>query len=109
MPYKVTPELMVFADYASGFKGEAYDLTSALTVRTPVSGGAFNKYPNADVIAAVQPVAAETSDNYEIGFKGAFFDHRLSWNVTTFYEQFHNYQSSREDPLTQLKELQSVP
>ena len=107
--YKFTPDLMVFADYASGFKGDAYDLTSSLTVRTPVVGGAFNKYPNADVIAAAQPIAAETSNNYEIGFKGAFFDHRLSWNATTFYEEFHNYQSSREDPITQLKELQSVP
>ena len=107
--YKFTPDLMVFADYASGFKGDAYDLTSALTVRTPVKGGAFNGYPNADVIAAVQPVAAETSNNYEIGFKGEFFDRRLTWNVTAFYERFHNYQSSREDPITQLKELQSIP
>jgi iron complex outermembrane receptor protein len=107
--YKFTPDLMLFADYATGFKGEAYDLTSALTVRTPVKGGAYDKYPNADVIAAVQPIAAETSHNYEMGFKGEFLDHRLSWNVTAFYEEFHNYQSSREDPITQLKELQSIP
>jgi iron complex outermembrane receptor protein len=107
--YKFTPDLMVFIDYASGFKGDAYDLTSALTVRTPVKGGAFNNYPNADVIAAVQPVAAETSNNYEMGFKGEFFEHRVSWNLTAFYEKFHNYQSSREDPITQLKELQSIP
>lgn len=107
--YKFTPDLMVFADYASGFKGDAYDLTSSFTVRTPVKGGAFNGYPNADVIAAQQPIPAETSSNYEVGFKGDFFERRLTWNTTVFYEEFHNYQSSREDPITQLKELQSVP
>lgn len=107
--YKVTPDLMVFADYARGFKGEAYDLTSASTVRTPLTAGAFKGLPNADVIAATQPIAAETSDNYEIGYKGSFFNRRLTWNTTAFYEEFHNYQSSREDPITQLKQLQSVP
>jgi iron complex outermembrane recepter protein len=107
--YRFTPDFMVFADWASGFKGEAYDLTSSMTVRTPVKGGAFNGLPNADVIVAQQPIAAETSRNYEVGFKGQFFDRRLTWNTTVFYEEFHNYQSSREDPVTQLKELQSVP
>ena len=107
--YKVTPDLMVFADYARGFKGEAYDLTSASTVRTPVPGGAFKGKPNADVIAATQPIAAETSDNFEVGYKGSFFNRRVTWNSTVFYEEFHDYQSSRQDPITQLKQLQSVP
>jgi len=107
--YKVTPDLMVFFDYARGFKGEAYDLTSSLTVRTPLTSGIYKGLPNADVIAAAQPIAAETSDNYEIGYKGDFFNRHLTWNSTAFYEEFHNYQSSREDPITQLKELQSVP
>ncbi len=107
--YKVTPNFMVFFDWASGFKGLAYDLTSSLTVRTPLTTGALKGYPNSDVIANAQPIAAETSDNYEIGYKGDFFDRRLTWNTTAFYEEFHNYQSSREDPITQLKELQSVP
>jgi iron complex outermembrane receptor protein len=107
--YKVMPDFMVFFDYARGFKGEAYDLTSSLTVRTPLTAGAFKGYPNADVIAGAQPIAAETSDNFEIGYKGDFFNRHLTWNSTAFYEEFHNYQSSREDPITQLKELQSVP
>ncbi|HMA51327.1 MAG TPA: TonB-dependent receptor, partial [Magnetospirillaceae bacterium] len=107
--YKVMPDLMVFFDYARGFKGEAYDLTSSLTVRGPLTSGVYKGFPNSDVIAAAQPIAAETSDNFEFGYKGSFFNRRLTWNTTAFYEEFHNYQSSREDPITQLKELQSVP
>jgi len=109
LQYHVTPDFMLFANFSTGYKGLAYDLTSALTVRTPLTSGVYKGYPNADVIANAQPIAEETSKNYEIGYKGSFFQHHLTWNLTGFYDVFTNYQSSREDPITQLKELQSVP
>ena len=71
LEYHFTPDLMVFADYATGYKGLAYDLTSSLTTRTPLTSGPETGIPIADAIAAKQPIAPERSRDYELGFKGA--------------------------------------
>lgn len=36
-------------------------------------------------------IDAETSDSYEIGVKSSWFDNRLRFNVTGFYQKFKNY------------------
>jgi iron complex outermembrane recepter protein len=106
--YHFTPDLMVFADYATGYKGLAYDLTSTLTTRTPLTSGPDAGIPIADAIAAKQPIAPERSRDYEVGMKGAFLDRRVTWNVTGFYEEFTGFQAQTRDELTNQNELESI-
>jgi len=106
--YHLTPDSMLFADYATGYTGLAYDLTSSLTTRTPNSSGAYKGIPQGDAIAARQPVRAEKSRNYEVGFKGTFLEHRLTWNVTGFYEELTGFQVQSVDTLTNVSELVSI-
>jgi len=106
--YHLTPDLMVFADYATGYKGLAYDLTSSLTTRTLVTSGPYTGIPTADSIAARQPIRPERSRDYEVGFKGAFMDHRATWNVTGFYEEFTGFQAQSRDEVTNVNELESI-
>jgi len=106
--YSFTPDLMAFATYSRGYKGLAYDLTSTLTVRTPVANGPLAGRPLADVIASNQPVPAETVDSYEIGFKSAFFDHRLIWNLTAFYMVFEGFQAQSRDQVLNQNLLNSI-
>ena len=107
--YRVTSDLMVFATYSRGYKGMAYDLTSTLTMRNPAPATSrFPGRPLADVVAANQPVPPETVDNYEIGFKGAFLDHRLRLNVTAFYMAFKGFQAQSRDLLLNQNLLNSI-
>ena len=73
-----TPEIMTFATYSTGYKGQAYDLVSAFDART----------------ASQMPVPAETAKNYEIGMKSTLFDRRLYLNVTAFNADFHGFQTT---------------
>ena len=108
LEYHFTPELMVFADYATGYKGLAYDLTSSLTTRTLLTSGQYAGIPTADAIAAKQPIRAEKSRDYELGFKGSFFDRRATWNLTGFYEEFTGFQAQSRDEQTGVNELESI-
>ena len=108
LEYHFTPDLMVFADYATGYKGLAYDLTSSLTTRTPLTSGPETGIPIADAIAAKQPIAPERSRDYELGFKGAFLHHRVTWNLTGFYEVFTGFQAQTRDEVTGQNELESI-
>lgn len=107
--YKVTPQINLFADASTGYKGKAFDATSALTTRTLLTAGQFKGYPTGDVIMNQQPIAGETVQNYEFGYKSNLFDHKLTWNTTAFLEQLQNFQVSYTDPTTLISELQSVP
>jgi iron complex outermembrane receptor protein len=98
---------MVFGGYSRGYKGLAYDLTSTLTTRTPLTTGALVGVPVADAVAAKQPIPAETVNSYEIGFKSTFFN-RLTWNITAFDEVFQGFQAQSRDPVTGQNVLNSI-
>jgi iron complex outermembrane receptor protein len=76
--YKWTPDVMTFATYSTGYKGQAYDLVSTFNART----------------AAQMPVPHETAKNYEVGLKSSLFDHRMYFNLTLFHTDFHGFQTS---------------
>ncbi|MBO9710291.1 MAG: TonB-dependent receptor [Caulobacter sp.] len=76
--HKWTPEIMTFATYSTGYKGQAYDLVSAFDART----------------ASQMPVPAETAKNYEIGMKSTLFDRRVYLNVTAFDADFYGFQTT---------------
>jgi iron complex outermembrane receptor protein len=76
--YKWTPDIMTFATYSTGYKGQAYDLVSTFDAR----------------IAANMPVPPETAKNYELGFKSSLLDRRVYFNATVFRADYKGFQTS---------------
>ena len=76
--YKVTPDIMTFATFSTGYKGQAYDLVSTFDAR----------------IAAQMPVPPETAKNYELGFKSSLLDRRVYFNATVFRADYKGFQTS---------------
>ena len=78
-----TDDVMLYARYAQGYKGQAFDLTAT-----------FNEEK------AQSPVEPETSDSYEIGIKSKLWDQRLQLNATAFYTEYDDFQaqSTRLNP-----------
>lgn len=109
LEFRPIPALMTYISYSRGYKGAAYDLTSALTTLTPLKSGVYAGDPQADVIASQQPVPPETVDDYELGFKATLFHDHLLWDVALFDEVFHDFQAQTRDPNTNLNRLNSIP
>ena len=81
--YKWTPDVMTFATYSTGYKGQAYDLVSTFNAK----------------VAARMPVPHETARNYELGVKSSLFDRRVYLNLALFHTDFHGFQTSVTDTL----------
>ena len=77
LEHKFTRNIMTYLSYSTGYKGEAYDLSTG-----------FNK--NRQLAGPVQP---ETSGSWELGARTQFFDRRLTVNATLFDATYSNYQS----------------
>jgi iron complex outermembrane recepter protein len=69
------PNLMVYASATNGF-----------------TSGGWNAFGTTN--ASLLPYAPETAWNYELGMKSQWFDNRLRANLTTFYLDASNVQSS---------------
>ena len=69
--------VMLFATYATGHKGETYDLTTG-----------FNR--NRQLAGAIKP---ETSKDWEAGARTEWLDRRLTLNVTAFSTKYRDYQA----------------
>lgn len=72
----VAERVMVYASFATGYKGQGYDVSSGFTPAR-----------------AANPVKPETSHTYEIGFKSRFLDNRVQFNLTGFWTDYKNFQS----------------
>jgi iron complex outermembrane receptor protein len=77
LQHDLARDVMVFATYVRGYKGQAYDLTSALN----------------PTIAANFPIKAEHSNDYEIGLRSQFLDRRVTLNLTGFWTNYSNFQA----------------
>lgn len=76
--YQVTDDLLLFAFYSTGFRG-----------------GGFSPRPaNALQLANFK---SETLDNYEIGTKSEWFDHRLRFNMNVYYAIYSDQQMFRTE------------
>ncbi|MDF0546027.1 TonB-dependent receptor [Sphingobium sp. H39-3-25] len=75
LSYQVTPAIFLFASYARGFD----------------AGGFNNRALN---LATALPYAPETVNTYEGGFKSDWFDRHLRINLTGFYNDYKNLQTS---------------
>ena len=74
--YFVNDDVMLYASYARGYKGQAYNTTSS-----------FNQFQ------ADNPVGTEDSDAYEVGVKGDFMDGRLRVNANYFLVNYTGFQA----------------
>lgn len=72
LQYFLLDDAMLYARYAQGHKGQAFDLTVGFDG------------------SAVEP---ETSDSFEIGFKSMLLDNRLQLNATAFYTEYEDFQA----------------
>ena len=75
LSHKFTPDLLVYANY-----GTAY--------RPPYSSIGINNALNDPVLNGLLVHPSEHSKNYEVGFKGTFFDGRARLNISYFHQTF---------------------
>jgi len=73
--YAVTPDVMVYAQFSTGFRG-----------------GGFNNRPF--TAAQVFPVGPESLKAYEVGFKSQLFDRALTLNLTAFQSDYSEIQQT---------------
>ncbi|WP_243455551.1 TonB-dependent receptor [Sphingosinicella sp. BN140058] len=74
---RLAPDVMAFFTYATGHKGQAYDIGTGFNLVRQNSG----------------PVQPETSEDWQLGFKSQFLDRRVTLNVTLFNTDFDNFQA----------------
>lgn len=72
----LAPSTNLFATYSKGYKGYAFDLTTSFT----------------PAIAALQPIAPERSNAYELNLKSSLLDRRLNLNATLFRTDYTGFQ-----------------
>ncbi|GAA0735785.1 MULTISPECIES: TonB-dependent receptor [Sphingomonas] len=77
LSYQATPDIMVFGNYATGYKGQTYDLTTGFNTAR----------------ANLGPIRPETSKDKEIGIRTQFFNRRMTFNVTYFDTNYTDLQA----------------
>ncbi|HEY0283924.1 MAG TPA: TonB-dependent receptor, partial [Vicinamibacterales bacterium] len=77
LQHQFTDDIMVYAAYATGHKGQTFDLTTGFNLNRQLAG----------------PVLPETSDSYEIGARMQFFESRLTVNTTVFDVHYDDFQA----------------
>lgn len=76
LQFDVSKDLMVYATYARGYKGPAYNVFFNQTL---LQVGALNP---------------ETSNDFEVGIKGSTLNNRLQFTATAFDTVYQNYQAN---------------
>ena len=78
---KFTPDILGYVSYSRGIKSGGFD-DQQITNENPVTGA-----------GSAVSYAPETLDDYEIGVKTSWLDHRLQLDVGGFYYQYSNIQT----------------
>ena len=86
--YDITPDIMVYGYYATGYKGPG-----------------FNDVFAAGVTALVND---ETTDSFELGIKSSWLDGALVANISAFHQKFSDYQAQAFNVDRQTFELQNA-
>ncbi len=91
LDWRLNDQVMVFGTFAQGFRPP---------VTNRVGAGLANNQNDAAFVGFRIPVSSQTDDldNWELGFKGDFFDNTLRLNATAYYSEISNMQLSRFDP-----------
>src|SRR6185312_12555560 len=83
LQYDITPDVMAYATYTTGYKGSALNMLNNLS-QVLVSSGAYKLQP-------------EKASNAEVGIRSAFFDRKLTLNLTGYYEEVREFQAQTFD------------
>jgi iron complex outermembrane receptor protein len=81
--YEFTDNINAFATYATGYKGQTYDLTTGFNRNRALAG----------------PIRPERSRDKELGIRSQFLDRRLTLNLTLFDTKFRNLQAQTIETL----------
>jgi len=79
LQFDLSHDTMLYATYARGYKGPAYNVFFNLTA------------------TGTNVISPETADSYEIGAKNTLFGGKLVVNVAAWYAKYHNYQANNPD------------
>ncbi len=82
--FKFSPDLMLYARFATGYRVGGANVTQCATFGFPCQ------------------YAPDKTQNYELGVKGDFLNHRLSVDTSIYYIDWINLQISANDPKSQL-------
>ncbi|WP_213981090.1 TonB-dependent receptor [Sphingomonas sp. dw_22] len=89
LAFKPTEDHMLYASYSEGFKGGGFDPRGSGTSAPDTDGQPGIGYQDIYNYLSFDP---ETVKSYEIGWKGAAFDRRLTWALDGFYSDYSNVQ-----------------
>ncbi|WP_157218302.1 TonB-dependent receptor [Flavisphingomonas formosensis] len=81
--YQATENLMAFFTYATGYKGQTYDLTTGFNANRAAAG----------------PIKPEKSRDKELGIRWQSSDRRLTANLTLFDTHYQNLQAQTIETL----------
>ncbi|MEG3147062.1 TonB-dependent receptor [Sphingomonas sp. RT2P30] len=81
--YEPTRDIMLFATYSTGYKGQTYDLTTGFNTNRANAG----------------PIKPERSRDREIGARLQFLDRHLTFNLTYFNTDYTNLQAQTIETL----------
>jgi len=87
--FKPSDNHMLYASYSQGFKGGGFDPRGGGTSAPDTNHNGKHDYNEIYDFISFDP---ETVDSYEIGWKGAAFDHNLTWALSGFYAKYHDVQ-----------------
>lgn len=91
--YQATPDILLYAFQGRGYKGPGFNDTS---IADP-NGTAF--------VPVIRP---EQSNTTELGIKSAFFDRKLTVNISAYRTTFDNYQVQSLDTVLQTFVVQNA-
>lgn len=77
--YDLSDDNMVYATYARGYKGPAYNIFYNMNA------------------ASANRISAETADSFEVGLKNTLLDGALVLNLAGFYAKYKNFQANNPD------------
>jgi len=79
LQYDIVPQSTIYATYARGYKGPAFNIFFNLSA------------------TGTNVIAAETADSYEVGLKNTLFDGKLVINLAGYYAKYDNFQANNPD------------
>lgn len=89
LSFKPNADHMIYASYSEGFKGGGFDPRGSGTSAPDVDQNGIRSYQEIYNYLLFKP---ESVRSYEIGWKGAAFDRRVTWALDGFYSDYTDVQ-----------------